>query len=111
TTLHGMSFAQSSHDLLEILERFYPRGQDASAPVAASPAPPTGHGEVAITCDVDDAEVYVDGKFVGQTPSKLQLASGIHHIDVKSEGREWERDLEVLKDSRLTLHPDLEEPR
>src|SRR5690348_3080073 len=112
TTLHGMSFAQSSHDLLDILERFYPRGQGASAPVAASPAAPAGHGEVAITCDVDDAEVYVDGKFVGQTPSKLQLASGIHHIEVKSDGgREWDRDLEVLKDSRLTLHPVLGEPR
>jgi hypothetical protein len=111
-TLHGMSFAQSSHDLLEILERFYPRAQGASEPVAASPAPPTGHGEVAITCDVGDAEVYVDGKFMGQTPSTLQLASGTHHIEVKSEGRrEWERDLEVLKDSRLTLHPALGESR
>jgi hypothetical protein len=59
-----------------------------------------------------DAEIYVDGKFVGQTPSKLELASGTHHIEVKSEGRRaWERDLEVLKDSRLTLHPVLGESR
>ena len=111
TTLHGMSFAQSSHDLLDILERFYPRARDASESAAASPSPPTGHGEVAISCDLADAEIYVDGKFVGQTPSKLQLASGTHHIEVKSEGRqEWERDLEVLKDSRLTLHPELGQP-
>jgi S1-C subfamily serine protease len=110
TTLHGMSFAQSSHDLLEILERFYPRARDSSEPVAgsASPSPPTGHGKVAISCNVDGAELYVDGKFVGQTPSTLQLASGTHHIEVKSEGkRGWERDLEVLKDSQLTLHPEL----
>jgi trypsin-like peptidase/PEGA domain-containing protein len=103
-TLHGMSFAQSSKDLLEILERFYPRTRDSSEPVAASP--PTGHGNVAISCDVAGAEIYVDGKFVGQTPSTLELASGTHHIEVKSEGkRGWERDLEVLKDSQLTLHP------
>jgi S1-C subfamily serine protease len=110
TTLHGMSFAQSSHDLLEILERFYPRARDSSEPVAgsASPSPPTGHGKVAISCNVDGAELYVDGKFVGQTPSTLELASGTHHIEVKSEGkRGWERDLEVLKDSQLTLHPEL----
>jgi hypothetical protein len=50
----------------------------------------------------------VDGKFVGQTPSTLELASGTHHIEVKSEGKlGWERDLEVLKDSQLTLHPEL----
>jgi hypothetical protein len=110
TTLHGMSFAQSSHDLLEILERFYPRSRDSSETVAASTSPsqPTGHGKVAISCDVAGAEIYVDGKFVGQTPSTLQLASGTHHIEVKSEGkRGWERDLEVLKDSQLTLHPEL----
>jgi hypothetical protein len=54
----------------------------------------------------------VDGKFVGDTPSTLQLASGTHHIEVKSEGkRQWERDLEVLKDSQLTLHPVLVETR
>ncbi len=111
-TLHGMSFAQSSHDLLEILERFYPRARDASESAAASPSAPTEHGEVAISCDLADAEIYVDGKFVGETPSTLQLASGTHHIEVKSEGRrEWERDLEVLKDSRLTLHPVLGELR
>ena len=67
---------------------------------------------MAISCDVDGAEIYVDGKFVGQTPSTLQLASGTHHIEVKSEGkRAWERDLEVLKDSQLTLHPVLGETR
>lgn len=113
TTLHGMSFAQSSHDLLEILEQFYPRARDASEPVAASASLPAGHGEVAISCDAAGAEIYVDGKFVGQTPSTLQLASGTHHIEVRSSGkREWERDLEVLKDSQLTLHPVLgESPR
>lgn len=105
--LHGMSFAQSSHDLLEILERFYPRRRDVSERAAAAPST-AGSGELAVSCDVIGAEIYVDGKFVGQTPSTLQLASGTHHIEVKSEGkRGWERDLEVLKDSQLTLHPAL----
>ncbi len=94
------------------VKRTAARASDASDPVAGSPSPPTGHGEVAISCEVADAEVYVDGKFVGQTPSTLQLASGTHHIEVRSEGRrEWERDLEVLKDSQLTLHPVLGESR
>jgi serine protease Do len=110
--LHGMSFAQSSRDLLEVLERFYPPETGVSEPATASTSPPAGDGEVAISCDMPGAEIYVDGKFVGETPSTLQLASGTHHIEVKSGGKQgWERDLEVLKDSRLTLHPMLGESR
>jgi hypothetical protein len=63
-------------------------------------------GSVTIASDPIGAEIYVDGKFVGQTPSTIHLASGSHHIEVKSQGRQdWARDLEVLKDSQLTLHP------
>jgi hypothetical protein len=51
----------------------------------------------------------VDGSFVGQTPSALRLATGRHRIELKSPGKKaWERDLEVMKDSELTLHPVLE---
>ncbi len=66
-------------------------------------------GSVTIASDPPGAEIYVDGKFVGQTPSTIQLPSGTHRIEVKSRGKQgWERDLEVLKDSQLTLHPVLE---
>jgi len=66
-------------------------------------------GSVTIASDPPGAEIYIDGKFVGQTPSTIQLSSGTHHIDVKSPGkRDWQRDLDVLKDSQLTLHPVLE---
>jgi hypothetical protein len=63
-------------------------------------------GSVVIASDPPGAEIYVDGKFVGQTPSTIHLASGPHRVEVKSEGKQaWARDLEVLKDSQLTLHP------
>jgi hypothetical protein len=62
-------------------------------------------GSVAIGSDPPGADIYVDGKFVGQTPSNVQLPSGLHHIEMKAQGRQaWERDMEVLKDSQLTLH-------
>jgi hypothetical protein len=67
-------------------------------------------GSVTIASDPQGAEIYVDGKFVGQTPSTIHLASGSHHIEVKSKGKqEWERDLDVMKDSQLTLDAILEE--
>jgi hypothetical protein len=63
-------------------------------------------GSVMIASDPPGAEIYVDGKFVGQTPSTIHLASGSHRVEVKSQGKQaWARDLEVLKDSQLTLHP------
>lgn len=63
-------------------------------------------GSVMIASDPPGAEIYVDGKFVGQTPSTIHLASGSHRVEVKSQGKQaWTRDLEVLKDSQLTLHP------
>lgn len=64
---------------------------------------------VQIKSDPPDAEIYIDGKFVGETPSTLNLTSGTRHIELKAPGRKtWERDLEVLQDSHLTLHPTLD---
>jgi len=66
-------------------------------------------GTVAITSDPSGAEIYVDGQFIGQTPSTVRIASGAHHVEVKSSGRKpWSRDLNVLKDSQLTLRATLD---
>jgi PEGA domain len=66
-------------------------------------------GSVTISSDPAGAEIYVDGKFVGQTPSTIELSAGSHHVEVKSRGKlDWVRDLDILKDSQLTLHPVLE---
>jgi hypothetical protein len=69
-----------------------------------------GAGSVSIASDPTGAEIYVDGKFVGQTPSKILLAAGSHRVELRAVGkRNWERELEVTKDSELTLHPVLEQ--
>jgi PEGA domain len=71
--------------------------------------PHASSGSVTISSDPADAEIYVDGKFVGEAPSTIELPAGSHHVEVKSRGkRDWARDLDVLKDSQLTLHPVLE---
>lgn len=62
-------------------------------------------GTVSIASDLAGADIYVDGKFVGQTPSTLLLAAGTHHVEVKSTDKKpWVRDLEVTGGSQLTLH-------
>jgi PEGA domain len=66
-------------------------------------------GSVSVKSDPEGAEIFVDGKFMGQTPSTIPLAAGPHKVVVKSPGRkDWQRELSVAKDSQLTLHPLLE---
>lgn len=64
-------------------------------------------GTVAISSKPAEAEIYVDGQFEGQTPAKLRLTSGLHHFVIQFSGdkgdRKWERDLDVLSGSSLTL--------
>lgn len=67
-----------------------------------------GRSKVDFASDPPGADIYVDGNFVGQTPSTIELPAGLHHIVVKSEGRQkWERNLDVLKGSRITLRASL----
>ena len=78
-----------------------------SEPFASQP--PHGFGTVAITSDPEDAEIYVDDKFVGNAPAKLKLAAGSHMVVLKAAGfAEWKRTLEILKDSQVTLKPVLD---
>lgn len=66
-------------------------------------------GSVEFASDPPDAEIYVDGKFMGQTPATIRLASGSHHIEMTAPGKQsWARDLDVMKDSQVTVHPVLE---
>jgi hypothetical protein len=53
--------------------------------------------EVSISSSVENADVYVDGNFVGNAPlPKLRLPAGTHKIEVRAVGYEiWSRDLTV----------------
>lgn len=70
------------------------------------PATPSaeGFGQLTITSYPDAAEIFVDGKFVGNTPATLKLSAGSHAVLMKSPGRpDYSRTLEVPKSSKLTL--------
>jgi len=106
--LQGIGFALSADDLLTTLRRFFPNLQPGTS-VGAGPRS-TGFvniaatGRVSITADVDGAEIYVDGKFVGDSPSALMLPAGPHTIEVRAPNRmPWQRDLEVFDKSDVNL--------
>jgi len=55
------------------------------------------------------ADIEVDGNFVGNTPSDVQISEGDHTISVKKTGfKDWERKLKVNAGSSVHLSAELE---
>jgi S1-C subfamily serine protease len=134
--LEGIGFALSSSDLLKVLRRFFPNvgpdttsppadapavidASDASSnsvsdsPAAAAAAPDSSGvaertGRITFISDVDGADIYIDGKFVGSAPAVLNLPAGSHTVEVKDQnGHTWQRDLDVLPNSDVRLDANL----
>jgi len=101
----GIGFALSSNDLIEVLHRFYPI---VTAPNSSPSQSIDGFGTVTVSSDPDGADVYLDGKFVGNAPETLKLPAGPHTVSLKYADRNnWERSLEILRDSQLNLKGEL----
>ena len=65
---------------------------------------------VMITSTPEDAEIYIDGAFVGNAPANLKLSEGIHIIEVKKGGfKPYRKELRVFESSELSLRVTLEE--
>ena len=76
----------------------------APAP-AAQPVAPAGPGAaVSVSSSVAAAEIEVDGVFVGNTPTTLQLSPGVHRIVVKHGAKTWQRTLHVNGGSTVSLN-------
>jgi hypothetical protein len=79
----------------------------ARASVAADAAADTG--TVVVASDPMGAEIYVDGDFVGQTPSTLHVSGGLHRVELKAGGRKtWTRKMQIKKGSQVSVKPTLE---
>jgi len=102
----------------------------AAAPVASRPAlvpaenagqasaapAPTGLLQQTVKCSVTStpsgAEVTIDGRFAGSTPSVLALPPGTHTVIVSTPGfAQWKRDLAVSSGSELTVNAVLQKAR
>lgn len=78
-----------------------------SAPPEATTAPPARTAKVTISSTPPEAEIFVNGKFVGNAPAGLILAVGKYEFRVVlSDYEEWIRELELIPDSdhRLAAH-------
>jgi len=65
-------------------------------------------GSLFIESNVEGARIYVDGMFVGSSPSTLKLSQGLHTIEVKAQGKQiYKNDISVLAGATLTLRANL----
>jgi hypothetical protein len=85
-------------------------GEQSGALMKASlEATHTVASTVSFSSEPNGADIYIDGKFVGQTPATISVQPGSHVVLVKAMGRKnWQRDLEVMRDSQVALRPVLE---
>ena len=78
----------------------------ATSPSVSSPAT---SGKLSVSSTPGGADIEVDGAFVGNTPSDVQVTDGDHTITVKKAGfKDWERKMKVSGGSSVHLNADLE---
>jgi len=84
--------------------------QSYAAPTAAAPAAATPTtAKVSVTSVPDGADIEVDGSFVGNTPSDIDVAAGDHTVTVKKGGfQNWEKKLKVSGGSSVRLKVEME---
>jgi len=73
-------------------------------PPPVRPATASANATVLISSPSATAEVEVDGAFVGNTPTTLQLATGTHRIVVRNGAKSWQRTLQINGGSTISLN-------
>jgi hypothetical protein len=90
--------------------KFQPK--PATDAVTAGQTPSTAEttfSSIEIKSSPDGADITVDDKFVGNTPSTLKLTAGDHKIKVEKAGfKSWEKTLNVSAGGTLSLNATLE---
>ena len=103
-----------------MISRLLPRGSWSSGPLvimmvakpAAAPqlvpAAQTSATKISVISTPAGADIEVDGGFVGNTPSVIEVASGEHAITVSKNGyKSWERKLKA-NGGNVNLNVELE---
>ena len=76
---------------------------------AASPTTNSTSAKLQMESNPSGADIEIDGSFVGNTPSDVQVPDGEHTITVKKSGfKDWERKMKVSSGSSVHLNAELE---
>lgn len=82
-----------------------PSDSSTASPTTSSAFPsPDSFGTITINSDLESVDIFVDGKFLGNTPATLKLPAGPHTFVLKSRGfPDYSRTLDLPKSSKLSL--------
>lgn len=59
---------------------------------------------VSFSSDPSSADIYVDGNFMGSTPSQIQIPAGPHEVRIESGGRKsWNRTINLTPNGLVSL--------
>jgi hypothetical protein len=65
--------------------------------VAAQTTPVAAIGKISVSSTPPNADIEVDGSFVGNTPSIIEVTPGDHAIAIKKSGyKAWERKMKIM---------------
>jgi hypothetical protein len=104
-TEHGSAIRAAA--LADAAEQSKPAASPVAVPVSAPAAAPTG--KLSVGSVPDGADIEVDGSFVGNTPSDVQVGEGDHFVTVKKAGfKDWERKLKITGGSSVHLNAEME---
>src|SRR5256885_8161422 len=88
--------------------RFKPAGAGESE-ASKSDLPASGLSSIAVKSTPDGAEITIDGKLVGTTPSTVQLAPGEHTVLINKTGfKSWQRTMTVTSGGTINLEATLD---
>jgi hypothetical protein len=91
------------------IAKFQPVTQQVPANGVPASTAATASAKLQLESDPPGADIEVDGNFVGNTPSDVQITEGDHTITVKKSGfKDWERKMKVSAGSSIHLNAELE---
>jgi hypothetical protein len=91
------------------IAKFQPPAPNEVSAQGAAASSPGVNGKLQVESNPRGADIEVDGSFVGNTPSDIQVPEGEHTISVKKTGfKDWERKLKVSGGSSVHLSAELE---
>jgi hypothetical protein len=86
-----------------------PAAPAAAAQGATQPPSSSEHSTVVLKSTPDGADITVDGKYVGSTPSTLKLAPGDHTISIeKAAFKPWQRTVTLSAGGSVSIDATLE---
>jgi hypothetical protein len=82
--------------------------ESAIAPMPSHDSAQEASATVTIKSTPDGADILLDGKFAGNTPSTIRIKAGDHTVRIELKGfSAWEKSLTVIADAQLTLNANL----